>query len=97
MRKGYYYRRSSDGCTYRYRMSTNGLDVDVKLNDAFARLAGHTDLGDFLSNDNCLGFEKLLERFGEIPKYLPLRINGQESDIVSEGKRLMQFYGVPYE
>jgi len=90
--KGYFYQRI-DGCTYRYRQNTNGFDVDVKLNDAYAQLVGHSDLGDLLSNDGCLGFEKLIEKFGEVPKYLPLKVNGEDANIVAEGKRMMRFYG----
>jgi len=90
--KGYFYKRF-DECTYRYRQNIEGYDIDVKLNDAFARLAGYSNLGEFLANDNALGFEKLIDRFGKVPKYLSIKVNGKDSDITAEGKQLMRFYG----
>lgn len=88
--KGYFYRRIN-GCTFRYRKNTEGYDIDIKLNDACARIVGYSNLGEFLANDNALGFEKLIDSFGKVPKYITIRINGKNSD-TAEGKQFMRFY-----
>ena len=32
-----------------------------------------------------------MDRFGEVPKYLPLMVNGKDSDIVAEGKQIAAY------
>ncbi len=89
--KGYFYRRIN-GCIFRYRKDTEGYDIDIKLNDASARIVGYSNLGEFLANDNALGFEKLIDRFGKVPKYITIRINSKDP-YTAEGKQFMRFSG----
>lgn len=83
--------KNIDGVTHRYKPNTKGYDIDVKLNDAFARAVGHSDLGDLLSFDSGLPFDNLMEKYGCIPKYLPLQVNGEDSDIVREANAIKEW------
>ena len=85
--KGYFY-RNIKGLTYRYHWNTDGYDIDVRVNDAFASAHGFKDLGSFLADDDATPFDNLVEKYGRVPDYLPLRTNGQDSDIVRIGKQI---------
>jgi len=80
------YYQNIDGCTFQFSKSLNGVNVDLKLNDAFAQHAGYKDLGEFLSSDNCFSYEKLMDEFGTMPTWLPLKIDGEDSKYVKIGK-----------
>lgn len=89
-KKGYWY-RNKNGLTYRYSVSSRRKDfvrynIDVKLNDAFARSAGAKDLGDLMAYKNCTPFDRILEYFGSVPKYLPITIDGKQSVIEKDGQ-----------
>ncbi len=85
--RGHFF-RNIKGLTYRFHWNVNGYDIDVKLNDAYAKINGFKDLGDLLAGDDAIAFENLIEKCGKVPKYLPLRVNGKESDIVKAGKQI---------
>ncbi|GEM_PF-6276281 len=91
MRKGYYYKRFGN-LTYRYSQGENGLNIDTKLNDAFAITYGYKCLPDMLASENCIPFDNIIERFGEVPKYLPLQVNGKPSDIAAIGMAIQEYH-----
>ncbi|PXV62075.1 hypothetical protein CLV62_12228 [Dysgonomonas alginatilytica] len=91
MTKGYYYKRIN-GLTYRYSWGGKVLNIDLKLNDAFAISNGYKCVPDMLASENCLPFDNLIKRFGEVPKYLPLRVNGKLSDIAEIGKAIQEYH-----
>ncbi len=84
--------RNIKGLTYRYRENTDGYDIDIKLNDAFAQLQGHETLGDLLSDDNGTPYENLMRKYGCIPDYLPMQVNGKDSDIMTQAKAIQAYY-----
>ena len=91
MKKEYYYKRFNN-ITYRYSKGNKGLNIDLELNDAYAMSNGYKCLSDMLASENCIPFDNLIERFGEVPKYLPLQVNGKPSDIAEIGRAIQEYY-----